>query len=129
MGGAIASSVSQGKDVPVFVFNASPNFAKWVENDGPDRLAIAEYGDFLKAARAFKSEGNQTYVSLNCHRRKGLLWFFHDHDMTRLASCLTWIAARDGNRAAQDSLARNPGIIPPDTEDPALSAPPGWRGR
>jgi pimeloyl-ACP methyl ester carboxylesterase len=108
LGGGIAIQVSlERPNVKAYVFNTSPRFRLRGSSQPNRRLSIVEYGEFLKAARLFGREANQTYVSLNCSRGLNSI---AQHSSRRLADCLTRIAAYQ-QPEARASLARN--HIPP----------------
>jgi hypothetical protein len=101
LGGAIATHVSLHRpNVTAWVFNASPHFwrdRRWSsfwpkQPETNERHSIVEHGEVLKMLRVFGREADQLYTSIGCTRR-GLP--IGDHDIDKLANCLTRIAAWD----------------------------------
>lgn len=100
LGGGIAMHLSLNKDqVTAYSFNGSPVF-KNIDNYKNDRHSIVEYGELLKLTRLFGRSATQLYTSIGCTDGNPI----HQHDMRILATCLTEIAALDGNIEAKESL-------------------------
>ncbi len=115
LGGGIAHNASlrrfplpggaKGTVAESIVFNNSPNYRSGRDAANVPRLAVVEYGEILKLARAPGREATQRYVSLNCMPGFGP---GRDHGIGPLADCLTWIAALDNDCGAQQSMVLNP---------------------
>lgn len=102
LGGALAIHNSMrvtGKRV--YIFNSSPRFYGPPDynpaSDPSQRLSIVERGEILKAVRAPFKEAWQTYMPFNCFGKGGPVY---QHQMLRLAVCLTRIAASEGGTPA-----------------------------
>ena len=105
LGGGIATYVSMCEPgVNSYIFNASPRFwrcsREWIKNM---RYSVVETGEILRIARGPLAEPTQRYTQLNCVRTGNSI---DQHDMGKLARCLTDIAAW-GDDDAKASLSRN----------------------
>lgn len=109
LGGGIAIQISLCRHaVTAYVFNSSPRFRSCGERIDNDRYSITEYGEILKLPRIFGREATQQYTSIGCVDRANPV---KQHQMRRLAECLTRIAAVAGkDEAASRSLDRNPEV-------------------
>lgn len=104
LGGGIATHISLNRaDVDSYVFNASPRFWREGSSQNNDRRSVAEYGEILKLARMPGSEATQIYTSIGCTRREHAI---EQHSISRLATCLTFIAAYT-SAEARESLCLN----------------------
>ena len=118
MGGAIAMQVSQDRPgADAFVFNSSRGFRANPAAAPARRVAVIERGELLNALRGHKPVPGEAALQLDCHPRAGP---FADHNIRRLANCLTWIAAYS-DEEAQSLLLAN-AIDPPPADRPALQA-------
>lgn len=102
LGGGIAIHISLNKEkVTAFSFNGSPVFRnrKKIENI---RYSIVENGEILKAVRAPGREAKQLYTSIGCSKGDPIA----QHDMQKLATCLTQIGATE-DKSAKTSLNIN----------------------
>lgn len=89
LGGGIAIHISLNRDnVTAYSFNGSPIF-KNKNNKENTRYSIVEYGEILKFPRIFGKEATQLYTSIGCSEGNPL----GQHDIKKLADCLTQIAA------------------------------------
>ena len=89
LGGGIATQVSLDVDgVNSYVFNTSPRFYSG-QRATNTRHSIVEYGEVNKLLRLLGREATQTYTTINCTGGSPI----RQHKQTRLATCLTKIAA------------------------------------
>lgn len=93
-----------------YVFNNSPRY--WRGPAQVPRIAVVERGEVLTLLRGPANEATQRYLSINCQPGYSPIG---DHNMRRLAECLTWIAAFD-DPAAKAALRSNPGIGKPPSQ-------------
>ena len=104
LGGALATQVSLCRDVKYnMVFDSSSRFSKRFcgasyENHN---VSVAEFGEINKLLRIFGREPTQRYVSLNCLDEGNSL---AQHNMAKLAACLTNIAALEDEAATKSKL-------------------------
>lgn len=127
LGGALAIHNSmrvQGKRV--YASNSSPRFYAppeyEPEGNPSQRLSIVEKGEVPKATRIFSREAWQTYMPFNCFGKGDPVT---QHEMLRLAVCLTRIAASEGGTSAslraRQYLDLNPWMLDA-TEHPPIAA-------
>ncbi|MEP0176939.1 MAG: hypothetical protein ABJH28_15900 [Paraglaciecola sp.] len=103
LGGAIALEVSlKRSNVDAYVFNTSPRFSSKGYNISNKRVSIVEYGEALKILRAPSIEASQKYTSIGCSSG----WPISQHEQSKLAACLTQIAAIHSD-LAKESLKNN----------------------
>jgi hypothetical protein len=108
LGGGISIQISLCREnVNTYVFNTSPRFRRCAEPIRNRRVSVAEYGEILKLPRIFGREATQQYNSIGCTNRGSP---FRQHQMRRLAECLTRIAALEENSEARRSLDLNPSV-------------------
>ncbi len=109
LGGAIA--IHTGYRVPgawVYAFNTSPRFLRprpyrrSATDEEDRRLSIADRLEVLKALRTPAGEATQLYLPVNCSRGDPL----KRHSMLALASCLTRVAAGEGQGAGASEAAK-----------------------
>lgn len=103
LGGAIALEISlKRENVDAYVFNTSPRFSHDGYNIENKRFSIVENGEILKIIRAPSKEATQQYTSISCSKGGP----FSQHEQSKLASCLTQIAATE-SKVAASSLSNN----------------------
>lgn len=108
LGGGISIQISLCREnVNTYVFNTSPRFRRCAEPVPNRRVSVAEYGEILKLPRIFGGEATQQYNSIGCTNRGSPI---EQHQMRRLAECLTRIAAIDETSDARRSLDLNPTV-------------------
>ena len=102
LGGGIAINISLNREnVTAFSFNGSPVFRN--KNNYPNqRYSIVENGEILKIVRILAREANQLYTSIGCAKGGPVT----QHDMRKLATCLTQIGGIEDAEARQ-SLKTN----------------------
>lgn len=102
LGGGIATHISLNEEnVTAYTFNRSPVFRNKLKKKN-DRYTIVENGEILKIARLLGKEPNQLYVSIGCSKGNPI----SQHDMRKLAECLTKIASNE-DKEAKESLELN----------------------
>jgi hypothetical protein len=114
LGGALATQVSLCRDVHLnIVFDTSPRFSKKMCDQTyiNRNTSLAEYGEVNKLLRIFGTEPDQRYISLGCLSEG---WGITQHAMSKLAACLTNIAAIDDPDAELSRVQNN---IPADADD------------
>ena len=95
LGGAIAINISlNNENVIAYSFNGSPVFKNRLNFENT-RFSIVEYGEVLKIPRIFGREATQEYTSIGCSRGNPV----SQHDMQKLATCLTRIARFEDSEA------------------------------
>lgn len=100
LGGGIATHISLNREnATAYTFNRSPVFRNKM-NIKNDRYTIVENGEILKLPRLFGREPNQLYTSIGCSKGGPIA----QHDMKKLADCLTRIAANEDNDAKESLL-------------------------
>jgi len=121
LGGSLAMQISLCRDVHYNIaFDTSPRFSRKFCSDYDDseavqdnyNLSIADYGEINAILRKFGREITQTYTTLPCLSEGGPI---DQHNMHKLAACLTLIAALENSARAEQSVISN--TIPPDPED------------
>lgn len=142
LGGGIAVHASYRVDrSQAFIFNSSPVFRRprpWPSRAAngeafvePDRLSIAERGEFLKIGRLFGSEANQTFQPVDCTRDGGSV---SQHSMRDLAICLTRRARASKTdlvaaKAAEQAIRMNETLFDPSLGlEPGPPSPPDCKG-
>ncbi|MCW5521190.1 DUF2974 domain-containing protein [Aureitalea sp. L0-47] len=102
LGGGISIHVSLNREnVTAYSFNGSPVFRN--KNDVENkRFSIVENGEILKIVRALGREADQLYTSIGCSKGNAV----KQHDMQRLATCLTQIGGIE-DPVARESLKLN----------------------
>lgn len=106
LGGGISTHISLNRPaVRSIVFNTSPRFwrdtartSESVEEQQARRRSVVEFGEILKVLRMPGSEATQLYTSLGCTTGHDAI---EQHSISRLATCLTFIAAYDDPIARQ----------------------------
>ena len=99
LGGGIATYISVNRPgVRSYIFNSSPRF--WRDTPGdPDetveaelarRRSVVEFGEVLRIVRGPATEATQVYTSVGCTTGHDAI---EQHSISRLATCLTFIAA------------------------------------
>lgn len=100
LGGALATEVSVRKpdmeNLRVFAFNVSPFHTYNNGQLDTKRIVINERGEILRDFRRFRPAPPADMYIVSCIPRESSL---EKHSITRLASCLTWIAAYRSNEA------------------------------
>jgi hypothetical protein len=100
LGGGIATQVSLDvENVNSYVFNTSPRFLSGNHAQN-NRHSIVEYGEVNKLLRLLGREATQIYTPINCTGGNPI----RQHKQTRLAACLTKIAAYDLESARQSAI-------------------------
>ncbi len=102
LGGALATHVSLNREkVKSYSFNGSPVFKNDLDFENL-RYSIVETGEILKIVRMMGRKATQEYTSIGCSKGGPI----KQHDMQRLATCLTRIATAEDPEALK-SLAKN----------------------
>ncbi|WP_128893035.1 hypothetical protein [Erythrobacter sp. HKB08] len=97
LGGALATQLSiEDASVRSYAFNTSPLFQGDPATNAENRMAIAEYGEFLRILRRYSTASAADSVIINCRPSAGA---GEKHGIRSLADCLTWIAAYEDAEA------------------------------
>ena len=97
LGGGISIHISLNREnVTAFTFNRSPVFRN-KNNFKNDRYTIVETGEILKIPRLIGREPNQLYTKIGCSKGGPIA----QHDMQKLAECLTKIASYEDEEAKE----------------------------
>lgn len=98
LGGALATQLSvEDASLKAYTFNTSPFVRGGVMMNDTQRLAVSEYGEFLRLLRRYQEPLAAEGVVINCNPTRSA---GEKHGIRELSDCLIWIAAYDDPVAA-----------------------------
>lgn len=97
LGGALASEVSQNRpEIRAYAFNLSPFYGEETLLQASNRIVINERGEILRNLRRYRPAPAADMFVVNCQPEADSL---AKHSISKLAACLTWIAAYRSSEA------------------------------
>lgn len=91
LGGALATQLSiENPSLTAFTFNTSPLVGSGISTNDTNRLAISEYGEFLRLIRRYREPLAADSIVVNCNPTRSA---GQKHAIRELSDCLVWIAA------------------------------------